>query len=97
MDANRALGLPDDSREYGAVADILRDVGLAAGAAAEAAPPPAPLFLLSNNPRKAAALRALGVPLAGCLPCYVAAVSPHAQRYLRVKAERMGHVYPSTD
>lgn len=90
VDANRALGLPDDSREYSAVSDILRDVGLLPGDAA-AAPP---LYLLSNNPRKAAALGALGVPLAGSLPCYVEPVSPHAQRYLRVKAERMGHVLP---
>ena len=90
VDANRALGLPDDSREYSAVSDILRDVGLLPGDAA-AAPP---LYLLSNTPRKAAALGALGGPLAGSLPCYVEPVSPHAQRYLRVKAERMGHVLP---
>jgi len=28
VDANRALGLPDDCREYSAVAHILQDLGI---------------------------------------------------------------------
>ncbi len=28
VDANRAMGLPDDTREYSAVVDILRDLGV---------------------------------------------------------------------
>lgn len=102
VDANRALGLPDDAREYRAVADILGSLGLrgagarAAGAAGGAAPPAPPIYLLSNNPRKAEALGALGVPLAGRVPCLVAPVSALAEGYLRVKAERMAHDIPSS-
>ena len=38
MDANRALGLPDDVREYTAVRDILRDLGVVAQAQFAVAP-----------------------------------------------------------
>jgi GTP cyclohydrolase II len=106
VDANRALGLPDDAREYRAVADILgsldlRDAGACAtgaagGAAGGAAPTAPPIYLLSNNPRKAEALGALGVPLAGRVPCLVAPLSALAENYLRVKAERMAHDIPSS-
>lgn len=54
-----------------------------------------PLRLLTNNPRKLEQLRALGVPIAERVPCHVAPVSPHAARYLRAKAERMGHAIPA--
>lgn len=37
VDANRALGLPDDARDYGVVVDILDDLGLRAGAGAREA------------------------------------------------------------
>ena len=102
VDANRALGLPDDAREYRAVADILGSLGLGgagaggAGEGAGAPPPPPPLFLLSNNPRKAEALGALGVRLAGRLPCLVPPVSALAEGYLKAKAERMAHDIPAS-
>jgi GTP cyclohydrolase II len=99
VDANRALGLPDDVRQYGAVADILRDLGLAC------APPVAPIAalsphgrpeiaLLTNNPRKLAILRELGIPIAKRVSCHVAPASALAARYLQAKVERMGHDIP---
>ena len=89
VDANRALGLPDDSREYSAVADILRDLDLLESSEL-------PVYLLTNNPRKVQLLEALGVKLEGRLPCLVPAVSALAAAYLRSKAERMGHEIPSS-
>lgn len=97
VDANRALGLPDDSREYSAVRDIAVHLGLVdAPAGGDAVPPPRrrPLVLLTNNPRKVELLRALGVPVAARVPCVAAAVGPLAARYLRAKVERMGHDIP---
>ena len=81
VDANRALGLPDDCREYSAVQDILGDLGVLGS----------PLYLLSNNPRKG---EALGVPVARRLPCLVPPVSAAAALYLKSKAQRMGHDIP---
>jgi GTP cyclohydrolase II len=81
VDANRALGLPDDCREYSAVQDILGDLGVREQ----------PLYLLSNNPRKG---EALGVPVARRLPCLVPPVSAAAALYLKAKAQRMGHDIP---
>ena len=90
VDANRALGLPDDAREYDGVADILRDLGLVG----EGAPP---LTLLTNNPRKVAALTALGVRVAGVAPCSVppAQLHPLAAAYVDAKVRRMGHTVSS--
>ena len=55
VDANRALGLPDDVREYTAVANILEDMGIRS------------IQLMTNNPRKVATLERLGVKIEGRL------------------------------
>lgn len=102
VDANRALGLPDDSRHYGAVPRVLADLCLvspapappAAGGGWVLAAGVAPLALLTNSPRKADALAALGLPVSARLPCLVPVSSPLAVAYLRAKAERMGHDIP---
>lgn len=91
VDANRALGLPDDVREYSAVADILHDLGLVNRAEAACGS----LYLLTNNPRKVDKMRELGLPMAGRLPCHLPPVSPLAAQYLRTKVERMGHDIPA--
>jgi 3,4-dihydroxy 2-butanone 4-phosphate synthase/GTP cyclohydrolase II len=48
--------------------------------------------LLSNNPRKVAALEAAGVMVAERVPCEV---EPHAtsERYLNTKKEKLGHLF----
>jgi GTP cyclohydrolase II len=85
VDANRLLGLPDDQRRYDAAALILEDLGVES------------VRLLTNNPRKIAALRELGVEVTGRLAVLVGA-NPHSVGYLQVKAERMGHLLdPGTD
>lgn len=78
VDANRLLGLPDDARDYAVAAAILGALGVRSVA------------LLTNNPHKAEALEAQGVPVRR-VP-HIVEVRGFARRYLEVKARRMGHV-----
>ena len=78
VDANRALGLPDDVREYTAVANILEDLGIRS------------IRLMTNNPRKVATLEKLGVRIDGRIPCIVKA-NLFNQGYLEAKKGRMKH------
>jgi GTP cyclohydrolase II len=79
VDANLALGLPVDRREYASAAAILRELGLRR------------VRLLTNNPLKSAALELHGVEVVERVPL---AVRPNSvnRRYLRTKADRMGHL-----
>jgi GTP cyclohydrolase II len=79
VDANRALGLPDDCREYTSVRNILRDLGVKS------------VRLMTNNPRKMAVLAALGVEVTGRVPCVVQA-GPLNRGYLDAKQRRMAHL-----
>lgn len=79
VDANRALGLPDDVRDFSAVKDILQDLGIRSVA------------LMTNNPLKVDALRKLGVVVHRRVPHLVQG-SQTAMRYLATKGERMGHL-----
>lgn len=79
VDANRALGLPDDSRSYGVGARILADLGVRR------------MRLITNNPSKLGGLEGYSIEIVGrvSLPT---AVTAHNLRYLRAKRDRMGHV-----
>lgn len=79
VDANRALGLPDDARSWSAAAAILADLGLTR------------IRLLTNNPAKRAALESAGVSVAERVPLLVPA-GPHSAAYLATKRARMGHL-----
>ncbi|WP_405010593.1 GTP cyclohydrolase II [Kitasatospora sp. NBC_01539] len=72
--ANTALGLPEDGRDYTAAAQMLTALG-ATG-----------IRLLSNNPDKAAQLGALGIEVADRVPTGVH-LSDSNVRYLRTKAD----------
>jgi GTP cyclohydrolase II len=48
--------------------------------------------LLSNNPDKVAALERAGIAVSERVPCEVVP-STHAEDYLRVKKEKMGHLF----
>jgi GTP cyclohydrolase II len=71
--ANAALGLPEDGRDYTAAAQMLAALGVDS------------VDLLSNNPDKAAQLRTLGVPIRDRVPTGVHATA-HNLRYLRAKS-----------
>jgi 3,4-dihydroxy 2-butanone 4-phosphate synthase / GTP cyclohydrolase II len=79
VDANRELGLPDDSREYSTAAQILLDLSVRR------------MRLMTNNPAKCAALRDHGLAVLErvALP---ASVTPHNLTYLKTKRDRMGHL-----
>lgn len=79
LDANLALGLPVDAREYGAAAAILADLGFD------------DVRLLTNNPDKIAQLEMHGVTISRREPLVVG-VGAANQRYIDTKRERMGHL-----
>ena len=83
VDANRALGLPDDCREYSSVATILAGLGVRS------------VRLMTNNPRKVRLLQELGVRVSGRIPCLVQA-QEFSARYLQTKGEKMDHILGSS-
>ena len=79
VDANLALGLPVDRRDYAAAAEILKTLGLRR------------IRLLTNNPQKRTALERHGIEVVERVPLTVPP-NPVNHRYLRTKADRMGHL-----
>jgi len=82
LDANIALGLPADARDYGAAYAILKDLGVSS------------VRLLSNNPEKARQLRERGVTVTELVPLVVG-VGEYNEGYLDAKRDRMGHQLPT--
>ena len=81
VDANLAMGLPADARDYGIGAQILADLGVRS------------MRLLTNNPEKRAGLEGYGLTINGRVPMPVRP-TPENLRYLRTKRDRMGHELP---
>ncbi len=81
VEANHALGFAADLRTYDAAAKILRALGITRVA------------LLTNNPAKVSALRALGIDVAQRLP-HVIAADDESERYLDTKRTKLGHLLP---
>lgn len=81
VDANLALGLPADARDYGTGAQILVDLGVRG------------IRLLSNNPTKRAGLEGYGLRIVELIAMPVNH-TPENLRYLTTKRDRMGHVLP---
>ncbi|MFC1408279.1 GTP cyclohydrolase II [Streptacidiphilus sp. N1-12] len=81
VDANSALGLPEDARDYRMAAQILADLGISS------------IRLLSNNPDKSESLTRYGIDVVERMPLFVAP-NPHSMAYLVTKRDRMGHVLP---
>src|ERR671910_919392 len=84
VDANLALGLPVDSREYGIGAQILVDLGITT------------MRLLTNNPAKKGGLAGFGLQITERVPLETAP-NPENIAYLRTKRERMGHLIEGLD
>lgn len=78
VDANIHLGYDPDERDYGVGAQILSNLGVHK------------MRLLTNNPVKRVGLEAYGLEIVENVPIEIAA-NPYNERYLRTKAERMGH------
>jgi len=78
LDANLALDLPVDARDYSAASAILDDLGIDR------------VRLLTNNPEKVRQLEAHGIRIAERLPLVVGVGAGNAD-YLETKRTRMGH------
>ena len=82
VDANVALGLPSEAREYGAAVAILEDLGIQS------------VRLLTNNPDKRDFLNQAGIVVTETVPLIVG-LEEENLGYLATKRERMGHELPA--
>ena len=81
VQANLALGLPEDARDYRVAAEMLLELGVRRAA------------VLTNNPAKIQGLRHHGVEVVERLPVRVAP-NPFNLAYLRAKRDKLGHLLP---
>ncbi len=79
VDANRALGFPDDLRRYDTAAAIIADLGIES------------VRLMTNNPLKLRALAAEGVDVRERVPSRVP-LNRYSRPYVETKRDRMGHM-----
>jgi len=79
VQANLALGLKPDLREYGIGAQILADQGLTS------------IRILTNNPRKIVGIEGYGLTVAERVHLQIPSTK-HTAGYLKTKREKMGHL-----
>ncbi|AYF54038.1 bifunctional 3,4-dihydroxy-2-butanone-4-phosphate synthase/GTP cyclohydrolase II [Clostridium botulinum C] len=79
VDANLALGFPEDLRDYGIGAQILKDLGVEK------------VRLMTNNPKKISGISGYGIEIVERVPIEMECNSKN-EFYLRTKKERMGHI-----
>jgi 3,4-dihydroxy 2-butanone 4-phosphate synthase/GTP cyclohydrolase II len=79
VEANEALGLPVDKRDYGIGAQILADIGVRK------------IRLISNSPRKYYGIESFGLEIVERIPLVIPS-NEHNMRYLRTKSEKLGHI-----
>ncbi len=82
VEANLALGLPEDMRDYRVAAEMLLDLGVRRAR------------LLTNNPAKIEGLERYGVEVVERVPLRISP-NPSNLGYLRTKREKMGHLFPA--
>jgi 3,4-dihydroxy 2-butanone 4-phosphate synthase/GTP cyclohydrolase II len=81
VEANEALGLPADARDYQVAAEILKDLGISK------------IELLTNNPGKIKQLENFGIEVTRRIP--LECVSKTTKIYLQVKKSKLGHLLKS--
>jgi 3,4-dihydroxy 2-butanone 4-phosphate synthase/GTP cyclohydrolase II len=79
VEANHALGLPMDARDYGVGAQILRDLGISK------------LRLMTNNPKKRVGLLGYGLEIVEIIPIEIPP-NKYNKKYLQTKRDKMGHL-----
>ncbi|MYW55810.1 GTP cyclohydrolase II [Streptomyces sp. SID8376] len=84
VEANLALGLPVDARDYAVAAGMLKDLGVRS------------VRLMSNNPRKREALVRHAVEVDEQVPLLIEPCESNIT-YLRTKRERLDHHLPHLD
>lgn len=78
VEANLAMGFPDDLRNYHAAVEILKFFGIQQ------------VSLMTNNPKKILALKESGIDVER-IP-HQSKISPENLQYMRVKASKSGHL-----
>jgi len=79
VEANIALGFPEDMRDYGIGAQIIEDLGIKK------------VRLMTNNPKKLSGISGYGIEIVERVPIQM----NHNERnkfYLETKREKMGHL-----
>lgn len=79
VEANEQLGFAADLRDYSMCRYMLSHLGISK------------LRLMTNNPRKVAALQSYGVDIVERVPLQVG-LNPHNRHYLATKAGKLGHM-----
>jgi len=79
VDANLALGLPAELRDYSMLGRLFAELGVRS------------TLLMTNNPYKLDKLRGAGVAVEGTLPLVIQPTSAVTSQYLQAKRKRMGH------
>jgi 3,4-dihydroxy 2-butanone 4-phosphate synthase/GTP cyclohydrolase II len=79
VEANLALGLPADKRDYGLGSQMLVDLGVRE------------MRLITNNPKKIAGLEGYGLTIVDRVPILVGETAQNA-RYMETKRSKMGHL-----
>ncbi|MFF3572543.1 bifunctional 3,4-dihydroxy-2-butanone-4-phosphate synthase/GTP cyclohydrolase II [Nocardia jiangxiensis] len=83
VDANTALGLPVDARDYTTAAKVLAALNIRS------------INLMTNNPHKESALASFGITVLRTTPIHTTPTADNLH-YLRTKRERLGHRAPTT-
>jgi GTP cyclohydrolase II len=81
IDADRYLGFAADDRDYGAAVAMLKSLGIAR------------IRLLTNNPKKIAAMEAGGIEVVERLALH-GPINAYNARYIETKQQRAGHLKP---
>ena len=79
VEANLALGLPADKRDYGLGSQMLVDLGIKE------------MRLITNNPKKIVGLEGYGLTIVDRVPLNIDP-TPFNARYMDTKREKMGHM-----
>lgn len=83
VEANEQLGFGADLREYAMCEDMLRHLGVTQ------------VRLMTNNPKKVAALEAHGIVVTERVPL-ITGLNPENEGYMQTKTDKMGHMLPET-
>jgi GTP cyclohydrolase II len=84
VEANEQLGFGADMRDYSMLGPMVEHLGVSS------------VRLITNNPRKVAAMEALSVTVAERITLHTDS-NPHNEKYLRTKAGKLGHMFGQKD
>tara|TARA_B100001109_G_scaffold74349_1_gene60893 strand:- start:348 stop:728 length:381 start_codon:yes stop_codon:yes gene_type:complete len=84
VEANEALGFAADERDYSYCKEILSSLNISS------------VRLMTNNPRKISGLEDAGIKVTERVAVHVDP-NKHNENYLKIKAEKLGHMITGSD